>query len=226
MPFLPAFMTVIPPPQMLGVRALGDDTEDDSDKSIFQHVYFIAAIALALLLIAWRKNNRPVSEFFSLVPSYTRRPLADHQPYSSSYQPGYVTPLTPLPAAYRPDRRVRAADTDAGGRRLGAPDDGDWDAKDALPAYDNIGGPPKYAETDLRASYGDRVRFGANPELSPTSQEFPSASTSPVGHDAGVEGGHDIHSSAPEGQQQEHPGTIGGITSVPTDRHDHGPSMS
>lgn len=53
--------------------------------------------------------------------------------------------LAPLPAAYHPDRRVRAADTDAHGRRL-SPAGENWDGKDALPAYDNFDGPPKYVE--------------------------------------------------------------------------------
>ena len=53
-------------------------------------------------------------------------------------------PLAPLPPVYRRDRRVTAADTDAFGRRLGGPDDPDWDGKDVLPAYNNIDRPPKY----------------------------------------------------------------------------------
>jgi hypothetical protein len=53
-------------------------------------------------------------------------------------------PLAPLPSAYRPSRRVNAADTDAAGRRFGEPDDLDWDGKDILPAYNNFDRPPKY----------------------------------------------------------------------------------
>ncbi|KAG8215350.1 hypothetical protein J3R82DRAFT_8946 [Butyriboletus roseoflavus] len=53
--------------------------------------------------------------------------------------------LTPLPVAYRPDRRIRATDTDAHGRRLD-PTMENWDGKDALPAYDNFDRPPKYVE--------------------------------------------------------------------------------
>ena len=58
--------------------------------------------------------------------------------------------LSPMPAAYRSrGRRTRAADTDEGGRRAGGPEDGDLDHKDMLPAYDNVGGPPKYVEMDV-----------------------------------------------------------------------------
>jgi hypothetical protein len=51
--------------------------------------------------------------------------------------------LAPLPAAYRPDRRISAADVDGHGRRLGPEE---RDGKDALPAYDNFDRPPKYME--------------------------------------------------------------------------------
>jgi len=58
--------------------------------------------------------------------------------------------LSPMPAAYRSrGRRTRAADTDEGGRRAGVPEDGNLDHKDMLPAYDNVGGPPKYVEMDV-----------------------------------------------------------------------------
>jgi hypothetical protein len=39
-------------------------------------------------------------------------------------------------------------DTDEGGRRAGNPED---DHKDMLPAYDNVGGPPKYVEMGMEA---------------------------------------------------------------------------
>jgi hypothetical protein len=52
--------------------------------------------------------------------------------------------LAPLPSVYRPDRRVNAADTDSAGRRIGGPDDLDWDGKDILPAYNTFDRPPKY----------------------------------------------------------------------------------
>jgi len=43
-------------------------------------------------------------------------------------------------------------DTDEGGRRAGVPEDGDLDQKDMLPAYDNVGGPPKYMELEMNAA--------------------------------------------------------------------------
>jgi len=189
--------------QVFGTRALGFDSNDESsNKSVFQHVYFIVAIAIALLLVVWRlailrRNNRPVSEFFSIVP-YGARRLPPSQTYNPSYQPGYAAPLTPLPAAYRPDRRVRAADTDAGGRRLGIPEDGDWDAKDALPAYDNVGGPPKYIEAA-------RAHFGSDPPP----HEFSSASTTQP------------EDPPPEGRRQEQSITAEGSTFAASEHPDH-----
>lgn len=73
------------------------------------------------------------------------RPL---RPISLTHAMLYPPP-SPLPAVYRSNgRRTRAADTDADGRRAGNPVD---DHKDPLPAYDNLGGPPKYIELDRDA---------------------------------------------------------------------------
>ncbi|KAF8836160.1 hypothetical protein BDN67DRAFT_974560 [Paxillus ammoniavirescens] len=148
-------MTVIRRRVVFGPRALGDSTTNN--ESLLQHAYFIVALAFALLLVAarisvLRRRNRPLSDFFKIGNNsaypYGSDPV-NPRSYGSSYQPGYGVPLAPVPAAYRPDRRVRAVDTDAGGRRLG-PAGEDWDGKDDLPAYDGVGGPPKYVEADWR----------------------------------------------------------------------------
>ncbi|KAG1751815.1 hypothetical protein EDB19DRAFT_1202291 [Suillus lakei] len=131
--------------------AVGDSPEDQSDKSILQHLYFIIAVIAVLLLVATRiyflrRRNRPVTEFFSIGPSnsyHNSQAPGDHA-FSSSYQPSHRTRLAPLPSVYRPDRRVNAADTDSAGRRIGGPDDPDWDGKDTLPAYNKFDRPPKY----------------------------------------------------------------------------------
>lgn len=78
---------------------------------------------------------------------------ADGQPY-----PPYPDPYLPgFPAAYMSHnrRRTRATDTDPRGRRLGdiaveSDHDGELGIKDALPAYDNSGGPPKYLESEMQ----------------------------------------------------------------------------
>jgi len=133
----------------LEVLATEDPSDDPSNKSILQHLYFIIAVVVALLLVSFRlyllrRRNRPATDFFSIVPSssyYSSQAPGDHA-FGSSYQ--HSQPLAPLPSVYRPGRRVNAADTDADGRRFGEPDDPYWDGKDTLPAYNNIDRPPKY----------------------------------------------------------------------------------
>lgn len=98
--------------------------------------------------------------------------------------------LTPLPAAYRPDRRTRAADTDAHGRRLDATGE-NWDGKDALPAYDNLDRPPKYVETGWK--YGD-------PPL-PTEQS--TVTPIPEGEQSGI--AHSNTADVPPGDNVDQP---------------------
>lgn len=133
--------------------ATEDSTENQSNKSILQHLYFIIAVSALMLLVAariciLRRRNRPLTEFFSIRTSNSydnsQAPGEDYT-FSSSYQPSRMHHhLTSLPSAYRPDRRVNAADTDSAGRRTGGPDDPDWDGKDILPAYNIYDRPPKY----------------------------------------------------------------------------------
>lgn len=76
----------------------------------------------------------------------------------------YPATMEPLPAVIasatgamdrgRGRRAARGTDIDAHGRRTGARDvdDGDGgDDKDELPAYDNVGGPPKYIDLETQA---------------------------------------------------------------------------
>lgn len=79
-------------------------------------------------------------------------------PDGQSY-PAYPDPhLREIPAAYMglpPSRRTRARDIDSSGRRQDIPSEMDHDGglgvNDALPAYDNFGGPPKYFELDMQS---------------------------------------------------------------------------
>lgn len=61
--------------------------------------------------------------------------------------------LTTPPRRQRGTRAVQGPDVDAGGRRLGGRGDveGEAEDKDALPAYDAIGSPPKYFELGVGA---------------------------------------------------------------------------
>jgi len=174
-----------------------DNTSDTSqaDKSIFQHVFFIIAVAIIALLVAWRvyllkRRGRPPGDFFNFgLSSASRRLPRTHSDIYNNQPPDQFSPpftypsLSPLPMPHR-TRRVRAADTDAGGRRLGGfrdPEDGDWDNKDELPAYDSIGGPPKYVEAELQASQA-RARAERNPFSSrpQSTSDHPSSSLDDV----------------------------------------------
>lgn len=78
-----------------------------------------------------------------------------NQPFSpgSLTDPMIYPYLSALPISYQSNqRRTRALDTDEGGRRAGVPEDGVLDQKDMLPAYDNVGGPPKYMELAMDAA--------------------------------------------------------------------------
>lgn len=76
----------------------------------------------------------------------------------------YPATMEPLPAVIasatganergRGRRAARGTDIDAHGRRTGARDADDEDGgddKDELPAYDNVGGPPKYIDLETQA---------------------------------------------------------------------------
>ncbi|KAH0834234.1 hypothetical protein J3R83DRAFT_11551 [Lanmaoa asiatica] len=138
----------MPTIHIIGPRSSGTDTQNT--QSLLQHFYFIAAVAVVfalviLRIIFLRRHNQTLSDFFRF-SSNSQHPYGSHPPNDTNYGSIYHgLQLAPLPAAYRPDRRIRAADTDAHGRRLG-PAGEDWDGKDALPAYDNFDRPPKYIE--------------------------------------------------------------------------------
>ncbi|KAI6030119.1 hypothetical protein EDC04DRAFT_2713253 [Pisolithus marmoratus] len=109
----------------------------------------IAIVAVIFLLLTWRLYVlRRVNRHRSTSLSYTGNPGArSWEPVrGSSYQPYRVPLAPPIGDARRPNRQVRAADTDAGGRRLGSVGIADSDRKDELPAYDKFGGPPRYPQ--------------------------------------------------------------------------------
>ncbi|KAG2131878.1 hypothetical protein BD769DRAFT_1666345 [Suillus cothurnatus] len=148
-----------------------NDNESASNKSVLQHLYFIIAVAAVLLLVAaricfLRRRSRPVTEFFSVRPlnPYDNSEAPGDQTFSSSYQPSHrMHRLTPLPLVHVPDRRVNAADVDSAGRRIGGPDDPDWDGKDMLPAYNKFDRPPKYDFGGVPPAQGYTPSAGNHP---------------------------------------------------------------
>lgn len=146
-------------------------TDDSSEtKSTPQYLYFVIAAFAVLLMMAarlytLRRRSRPVTEFFSVAPpnSYNNSQAPADLTFSSSYQPSRRMHLAPLPPVYRPDRRVNAADTDSAGRRIGGPDDLDWDGKDILPAYNKLDRPPKYDFGGVPPTEGYTAPTGNHP---------------------------------------------------------------
>jgi len=163
-PFFPDPSTLVPPTQ----------TSDSShqevlSKSILVWVFFVVALVLvgAIIIVrSWqlRRSNRSCNEFFNIsghpssdfgrrhyLPRTTGLPSMTQSPFPAPLSDPMIYPSLPPPTAYYGNqRRIRAMDTDEGGRRAGIPEErGDLDQKDVLPAYDNVGGPPKYAELEM-----------------------------------------------------------------------------
>ncbi|KAI5992776.1 hypothetical protein EDD15DRAFT_972334 [Pisolithus albus] len=112
-------------------------------------VAVIVIVAIVFLLILWRLYVlRRINRSRGLFPSIENSgPRSWERPYGSSYQPYRAPVALWMDDAYSPSRQVRAADTDAGGRRLGSIGVSDSDRKDELPAYDKFGGPPRYPQS-------------------------------------------------------------------------------
>jgi len=88
----------------------------------------------------------------------TGLPYTNARPLSYPLTPAMLYPsLDPLPSARTRGRRTNAADTDQGGRRAGPA--GYDDAKDALPAYEGGGGPPKYMELEMMDNIRTRLHL-------------------------------------------------------------------
>ncbi|TFK33095.1 hypothetical protein BDQ12DRAFT_691607 [Crucibulum laeve] len=169
-------------------------------KTVLEYLFLSVAIILTVFIIFRRcivlkREKKPVTQFFNVdrnedrrinssrnFPRTTGLPPVQHDgsgPYAF-----YPSPyLTAVPTSYAGNgRRVRAFDIGEGGRRVGG--GGDYDTlsdKDLLPAYDNIGGPPKYQELELQVCGGTRM---GGDERAASTTETPAAVTLPIGGDA------------------------------------------
>lgn len=207
----PFFPTGLVPP----TQTSASSHKQELPKSILEWLFFVIAVVLITTVLTCRscqlrRQNRPLSEFFSIsqnsrsnsgrprrIPRTTGLPPLNGplRPISLTHAMLYPPP-SPLPAAYRSNgRRTRAADTDAGGRRAGNPED---DHKDMLPAYDNIGGPPKYVEINMDpgtqlhldlAGVVERERSSSTPD----EQDTPRQSAEEVTSNSGS---HSFHRSS------------------------------
>jgi hypothetical protein len=120
-------------------------------------------VYLCFRLRRLKQNDKPYRAFFSSDNNY--RPAQSRGPGNFPRTTGLPPPLpgqpypepflTGFPPAYigHRTRRTRAADIGAGGRRIATAEfdhDGELGDKDALPAYDSYGGPPKYFELEMQ----------------------------------------------------------------------------
>ncbi|KAK0219372.1 hypothetical protein EDD85DRAFT_865307 [Armillaria nabsnona] len=118
--------------------SLGRNSSNGAAKSTLEWL-FIALVCILILSIISRRMMQlkarrvPVSHFFR-----SHRSVSPSRGFPVA-TPGYTLPqLSGIPMAYHPQRRARAGGT-------AQEDRGD---KDALPAYDKAGSPPKYAEIE------------------------------------------------------------------------------
>ncbi|TRM55547.1 hypothetical protein BD626DRAFT_577341 [Schizophyllum amplum] len=152
-----------------------ESREDDSDegngtsalsKTILEWLFLAIAVFLLCSIFARRyavmkRANQPISQFFRAAPQWASPPRPSRAVPCSQPCPRSVVYAEPFPSAHlssvvyaaplqrpRRSRRTRGAGTDARGRRLesGENDHDSFDDKDVLPAYETIGGPPRYDE--------------------------------------------------------------------------------
>jgi len=143
-----------------------DDTSVSKAKSVLEWIFAITALCALFLTccsrcLHLRSRGRSMNNFFDFMAAPTPRSSANPRIYVRSPT---MSPVTALPRAYFPARiQTRARDTDEGGRRDGRrdPDDGDFNDKDVLPAYDNIGSPPTYP--DYRVGTARHINVRARP---------------------------------------------------------------
>ncbi|KAF8884502.1 hypothetical protein BD779DRAFT_1801684 [Infundibulicybe gibba] len=160
-PFFPDPSTLTPPSQSPSPQSPSNNLA----KSVLEYLFLAVVIILAGCVVARRfhrlkQSGQPLSHFFTLSRSDNDHLNRTGHYHGLSYNPHHLphyryrtagSPLAPLPLVYGASRRTRAADIDEGGRRLPGSGINEYDHdvlsdKDVLPAYDNIGGPPKYAD--------------------------------------------------------------------------------
>jgi hypothetical protein len=179
-------------PEPSTLRPAGSSNESGGlAKSVLEYLFLALALIIVTSIILRRltrlkRMNQPISTFFHSDNDYPNTshirtprnfprttglpPLSrDGLPY-----PPYPDPhLTGFPAVYlgRNTRRTNAQDIDASGRRVVAQSveldhGGELGDKDALPAYDHYGGPPKYVELEMQARL-----FGNGSRIQPPVEE-------------------------------------------------------
>ncbi|KIM42043.1 hypothetical protein M413DRAFT_445221 [Hebeloma cylindrosporum] len=145
------------------------NSKSELTKTVVEYLFLGVAVLIVASIILRRlmrlkRANQPYSAFFSLNSTH---PSAQSQggrnfPRTTGLPPPipgqpYPEPhLSGFPPAYLQysSRGIRAGDVDSRGRRAATMEldhDGELGDKDALPAYDVSGGPPKYLELEMQA---------------------------------------------------------------------------
>lgn len=161
-------MTPVPQSSvLLRPRALiNSDTQ--TNQPFYQNAYFIVAAVAVILLIpllmcrvcALRRSRRPLSNFF-VIRRGPRSWLGRPDTAGTSHEPHRTMPLSPIGMTHRPSDRP--AVTGGNGRNsFYAP--GEY-RKEALPVYDSVGAPPRYAEPE-------RPPYGSSPAGQPLSGDL------------------------------------------------------
>ena len=140
----------------------------------FRYANAVGAIVILAFLVVWR-YTQPIVRSPSLSYSSNRvhvlKRRRKRNRTSNEERTAYQrsVQLSHMGSAYSPSGQVRAADTDADGRRLGTPGDPEWDGTEGLPMYTKTGSPPSYIESRL-SSAGSTVvgyPFGQPPVSTP-----------------------------------------------------------
>jgi len=158
-------------------------------KSVLEYIFLALVVFIITCIILRRYRIHRIQRQAALHPSASRRYYnfprqvelrslhSDGQPYPAYLPrdlPAAYTGLPPTPTTRsRRTRGTHARDIDSSGRRQEViPTERDYDGEgaDALPAYDNLGGPPKYFENQpplSGISQGPDVRRGNIHNTSP-----------------------------------------------------------
>jgi len=151
------------------VETSNDNGAPSITKTALEWVFAIAALLVISSLFSWRwyqvrRRQHPANLFIAPSPARSQRRSPYERPYSRPIdalmledgiyreQPAFPRPMAvalvrpEISSGARGRRAATGLDIDAQGRRRAegrGGEDGEED-KDELPAYDNIGGPPKY----------------------------------------------------------------------------------
>lgn len=180
-------------------------------QSVLEYLFLalVAFIIICFFFRRFRRVRRQPQRQVTFLPSAWRRypnfrrpvEFQPQHPDRQSYPACPDPVLREIPAAHinPSNRRTRARDIDTSGRRQDIPTetdhDGDLGANDALPAYDNLGGPPKYVELDMLSR--NRPPQSGITQTQDANMTSPVGVQTPVGTTHAAQVNHDISRPRP-----------------------------